>query len=305
MPIPAEIGDLIVRRCVLSEYPDCEIIFSGLDSNIADEVEMAFLKADFAIFSNASSHRLKTPLIPLCLPPVNINHLEIVPTIRQQYKLNKGFLVCNSNCAVVGIAIPLKALTALGHIEEASIVTMQAVSGAGYDPGVSSMDILDNVVPYIPGEEDKIKAEARKILGTLKTDLTGFIDQKIRLSVCCNRVPVLDGHTACISLRFARRPPPTLNEVRKTMKEYTSAIQLMGCPSAPQQMINVMDELDRPQPRLDRDKAGGYTTSVGRVREDPSGVFDFQMVTLIHNTIIGAAGSSILNSEAAILKCYL
>ena len=167
------------------------------------------------------------------------------------------------------------------------------------------MDILDNVVPYIPGEEDKIQAEAQKILGTLKPDLTGFVDDRTRISVSCNRVPVLDGHTACISLRFAKRPPPTLDEVRNAMKVYVSEVQRMGCPSAPQQMINVMDNPDRPQPRYDRDTGGGYTVSVGRVREDPSSLFDFQMVTLSHNTILGAAGSSILNAEAAILKGYL
>lgn len=126
-----------MRKCIPNEYPDCEIIFSGLDSNTADEVEMAFLQADFVIFSNAATHRLKTPMIPLCIPPVNIEHLDIIPAVRRQCK-SKGFLVCNSNCAVVGIATPLKALAALGRIKEASVVTMQAVSGAGYDPGVNS-----------------------------------------------------------------------------------------------------------------------------------------------------------------------
>lgn len=167
------------------------------------------------------------------------------------------------------------------------------------------MDILDNVVPYIPGEEDKIQAEACKILGTLKGDLTGFINQPMRISAACNRVPVLDGHTVCVSLRFARRPPPSLSEVRDAMKEYVSEIQSLGCPSAPQHAIVVMDEPDRPQPRLDRETDRGYAVSVGRIREDPSGIFDIQFVALSHNTILGAAGSSILNAEAAILKGYL
>lgn len=167
------------------------------------------------------------------------------------------------------------------------------------------MDILDNIIPYIPGEEEKIQAETRKILGTLQPDLTGFVDQDIRLSVSCNRVPVLDGHTACISLRFAQRPPPTLEQVRDALKEYVSPIQLIGCPSAPRQILHVMDDLQRPQPRLDRDRGGGYTISVGRVREDASAVWDFQMVTLSHNVIVGASGSSILNAEAAILKGYI
>ena len=168
------------------------------------------------------------------------------------------------------------------------------------------MDILDNVVPYIPGEEDKIQAEACKILGTLekdsKGDATGVDNQPMRISVACNRVPVLDGHTVCVSLRFAKRPPPSLSQVRDAMKEYKSEVQSMGCPSAPQHAIVVMDEPDRPQPRLDRDTERGYAVSVGRIREDPSGIFDIQFVALSHNTVLGAAGSSILNAEAAIIK---
>lgn len=170
---------------------------------------------------------------------------------------------------------------------------------------VVGLDILDNIVPYIPGEEDKIQAEARKILGNMKEDLTGYIHQPMRISAACNRVPVLDGHTVCVSLRFARRPPPSLREVREAMKEYVPDIQSLGCPSAPRNAIVVMDEPDRPQPRLDRETDRGYAVSVGRIREDPSGIFDIQFVALSHNTIIGAAGSSILNSEAAILTGYI
>lgn len=171
------------------------------------------------------------------------------------------------------------------------------------------MDILDNVVPYIPGEEDKIQAEACKILGTFEKDSkgnpTGVNNQPMRISVACNRVPVLDGHTVCVSLRFARRPAPSLSQVRDAMKEYKSEVQSMGCPSAPQHAIVVMDEPDRPQPRLDRDTERGYAVSVGRIREDPSGIFDIQFVALSHNTVLGAAGSSILNAEAAIIKDFI
>ena len=133
----------MVRRCEPSEYKDCDIIFSGLDSKLADDLEIAFLRAEFAVFSNAGSHRVKTPLIPLCVPLVNTSHLEIVPAIRSQHGLEKGFLVCNSNCAVVGVVVPVKALAGLGHIAEASVVTMQAVSGAGFDPGVSSKLLMN------------------------------------------------------------------------------------------------------------------------------------------------------------------
>lgn len=167
------------------------------------------------------------------------------------------------------------------------------------------MDILDNIIPHIPGEEAKIPAEARKILGSLNTDQTGFIDQSLRVSVACNRVPVLDGHTVCVSLRFVNRPPPSVSEVSDAMKGYTSDAQVLGCPSAPQQAITVLDGVDRPQPRLDRDTERGYACSVGRIREDESGIFDIQFVALSHNTVLGAAGSSILNAESAILKGYI
>jgi len=302
--IPVQVANLIVRRCVPTEYPDCDIIFSGLNSDVAGDVEMAFLKANFAVFSNAKNFRL-APLVPLIVPVVNPGHIELIPTQRQHYKLDKGLLVCNSNCAVIGLVIPAAALIQkFGPIDQVSIVTMQAVSGAGY-PGVSSMDIFDNIIPYIPGEEAKIPAEACKILGSLKTDLTGFINQPLRISVACNRVPVLNGHTVCVSLRFVNRPPPTVSEVCNAMKEYTSEVQVLGCPSAPQHPIIVLDGADRPQPRLDRETERGYACSVGRIREDESGIFDIQFVALSHNTILGAAGGSILGCESAILKGYI
>ena len=266
---------------------------------------MAFLKANIPVFSNAKNYR-KDPLVPLVVPTVNLPHLALIPHQRKQYGLEKGFLVCNSNCAVIGIVIPFAALQQkFGPINTVSVVTMQAVSGAGY-PGVPSMDILDNVVPFISGEEDKLENEAQKILGGIDEQATAFYEQKeLKISAACNRVPVLNGHTACVSLRFERRPPPSAEEVKLAMREYVSDVQKLGCPSAPSSAIVVMDEPDRPQPRLDRDLDGGYAVSVGRVREDESGIFDIKFVALSHNTVIGAAGSSILNCEAAVLKGYI
>jgi aspartate-semialdehyde dehydrogenase len=264
---------------------------------------MAFLNQNFAVFSNAKNHR-RNPLVPLVVPTVNLHHLSVIPHQRSQHSLQKGFLVCNSNCAVIGIVIPFAALQArFGPVDAVSVVTMQAVSGAGY-PGVSSMDIIDNVVPFISGEEDKLESEAQKILGGVNDEKTGFVDQNMRVSAACNRVPVLDGHTACVSLRFQRRPPPSAEEVKRAMREYVSEAQRLGCPSAPEKAIVVMEEADRPQPRLDRETDRGYAVSVGRVREDESGVFDIKFVALSHNTVIGAAGSSILNAEAAVLMGY-
>lgn len=266
---------------------------------------MEFLKANIPVFSNAKNYR-RDPIVPLVVPTVNLPHMGLIPHQRKHFGLEKGFLVCNSNCAVIGIVIPFAALQAkFGPINTVSVVTMQAVSGAGY-PGVSSMDIIDNVVPYISGEEDKMEPEARKILGGINNECTAFADQNdLRISAACNRVPVLDGHTACVSLRFERRPPPSVEEVKTAMREYVSEAQKLGCPSAPANAITVCDEPDRPQPRLDRDLDRGYSVSVGRIREDESGIFDLKFVALSHNTIIGAAGSSLLNAEAAVMKGYI
>lgn len=246
--------------------------------------EMEFLRSDLAVFSNAKNHR-RNPLVPLVVPTVNLSHLSLIPHQRREHKLEKGFLVCNSNCAVIGIVIPFAAIQAqFGPVDHVSVVTMQAVSGAGY-PGVSSMDILDNVVPYIPGEEDKLEPEAQKILGSMNSEATAFTEQaSLKISAACNRVPVLDGHTACVSLRFQQRPPPSAEAVKQAMRDYVSDVQTLGCPSAPKNAILVMDELDRPQPRLDRETQGGYAVSVGRVRVDESGIFDIQFVALSHNS---------------------
>jgi aspartate-semialdehyde dehydrogenase len=267
--------------------------------------ELDFLKANIPVFSNAKNHR-RDPLVPLVVPTVNLPHLDLIPHQRAQHNLDKGFLVCNSNCAVIGLVIPFAALQArFGPVEHASVVTLQAVSGAGY-PGVPSLDIIDNIVPFIPGEEDKLETEAQKILGAISSDATALQDRTdLKVSATCTRVPVIDGHTACVSLRFARRPPPSAEEVKDALRSYVSEAEALGCHSAPSPAIAVFDEPDRPQPRLDRDLGRGYTVSVGRVREDESGIFDLKFVALSHNTVIGAAGSSILNAEAAVLKGYI
>ncbi|KAI9813873.1 MAG: hypothetical protein M1832_006085 [Thelocarpon impressellum] len=300
------IGELVVRECRPEEFGDCDVIFSGLDSDVAGEIETAFAQADLAVFSNSKNHR-RDPLVPLVVPTVNLAHLDVVPAQRAAAGRQKGFVVCNSNCAVVGLVVPLAALqAAFGPVEAVSVVTMQAVSGGGY-PGVSAMDILDNVVPFISGEEDKLETEAQKILGTVKDAASAFEDQTgLRVSAACNRVPVLDGHTACVSLRFARRDGlPSAVQVAAALRDYVSDAQKLACPSAPRDAMIVLDEPDRPQPRLDRDAQAGYTVSVGRVRADESGIFDVKFVSLSHNTVIGAAGASIINAEAAVLKGLL
>lgn len=268
----------------------------------------------YAIFSNAKNHRMVVGY-PLIIPTANIHHLSLIDSQRHTSRLSKSLLVCNTNCALVGVAVPLFALQkALGPVSDVSVVTMQAISGAGY-PGVPSMDILDNVVPFISGEEEKIEQEARKVLAEKPVKFDGleegekvshYEESKIRISSQCNRVPVLDGHTACISLRFANREKiPSAASCRTAMAEYVSAVQDLGCASAPPQAIVVMDEDDRPQPRLDRDVGNGQSVCVGRVRGDPSGIWDILFVSLAHNTVIGAAGASILNAEAAVKQGYI
>lgn len=241
------------------------------------------MDANIPVFSNAKNYR-RDPIVPLVVPTVNLNHLGVIPHQRKHHGLHRGFLVCNSNCAVIGIVIPFAALqAAFGPVEFVSVVTMQAVSGAGY-PGVSSMDIVDNVVPFISGEEDKLEAEAQKILGSTNGDMTGFTHQEMKISAACNRVPVLDGHTACVSLRFKKRPAPSVEQVKHAMSTYVSEAQKLGCSSAPEKAVVVMEEPDRPQPRLDRETDRGYAVSVGRIREDESGIFDIKFVALSHNS---------------------
>ncbi|KAI9904119.1 hypothetical protein N3K66_000648 [Trichothecium roseum] len=304
-PMGAAVADMVVRECKSAEFGDCDVVFSGLDSDVAGDIEMEFLKAEIPVFSNAKNHR-RDPLVPLVVPTVNLPHLDLIPHQRRTHGLSRGFLVCNSNCAVIGLVGPFAALqAAFGPISTVSIVTMQAVSGAGY-PGVSSMDVIDNVVPFISGEEDKLETEARKILGSLDAGGTAFAEQSgLRVSATCNRVPVMDGHTACVSLSFERRPAPSAEEAKAALRSFESEAQRLGCPSAPRPPIVVFDEDDRPQPRLDRDLGNGYTVSVGRVREDEAGIFDLKFTALSHNTVIGAAGSSILNAEACVLKGYI
>lgn len=268
--------------------------------------EMQFIKAEIPVFSNAKNYR-KHPVVPLVVPTVNPDHLALIPHQRKHFGLKKGFLVCNSNCAVIGIVIPFAALQAkFGPVEEVEVFTEQAISGAGY-PGVSSMDIMDNVIPFISGEEDKLENEAQKILGSLNADATAFEEQSgLKVGATCTRVGVTDGHMAFVSLRFKNRPPPSAEQVKQALREYKSEAQKLGCHSAPEQAIVVFDEPDRPQPRLDRDISGGYAVSVGRVREgQPGGYFDIRFACLSHNTVIGAAGSSILNAEVAVIKGYV
>ncbi|GLB34265.1 putative aspartate-semialdehyde dehydrogenase [Lyophyllum shimeji] len=305
--LPAVAKDIVVQECKPEFFADCAIVFSGLDADVAGEIEAAFRAADLAVFSNAKNYR-RDPLVPLIVPYVNSSHLAIVPQQQAAHSppLKKGFIVTNANCSTTGCVIPLSALEkAFGPIDTLLITTMQAISGAGY-PGVPGLDILDNVVPHIGGEEEKMEWEMLKILGGIvkQDDGSRAFDMHartpLRVSASCNRVPVIDGHTACVSIRFARRPPPSPQQVREALASFTCDAQTLGCPSAPRHIISVHEEADRPQPRLDRYHQDGAGVSVGRIRQCP--VLDIKFVVLSNNVSIGAATSSIINAELAVLK---
>ncbi|KAI5481794.1 aspartate-semialdehyde dehydrogenase [Pseudohyphozyma bogoriensis] len=301
-PIPSVVADVVVRECKADQFEGCDIVFSGLDSDVAGDIEKAFRAAELCVFSNASNYR-RDPIVPLCVPLVNPDHLSVLPYQRsvQSPPTKRGCIVTNANCSTTGITVPLKALeVAFGPLDAVIVTTLQAISGAGY-PGVSSLDILDNVVPLIGGEEEKIEWELSKILGG--SDDKGFdlhAASPMRISAACNRVPVLDGHTECVSLSFVNRPPPSPEAVIEAMRNYRCEAQELGCPSAPAQAVYVHDEPDRPQPRLDRHFQNGSGVNVGRVRK--CGVLDIKFVVLSNNVSIGAATSSIINAEYAVAK---
>ncbi|KAE8212496.1 hypothetical protein CF319_g10 [Tilletia indica] len=303
-PIPENVRDMPVLECLVEEFRQCDVVFSGLDSGPAATVEPALRDADLRVFSNAKNYRMD-PLCPLVVPLVNPDHFGIIP--RQRASLNpspkNGFIITNANCSTTGIVVPLKALQeAFGPLDKIFVSTMQAISGAGY-PGVSSFDIMDNVVPYISGEEEKIESETRKILGALTSDASAFEDHKVTVTAHCNRVPVVDGHTECVSVSFERRPPPSVEEVKEALRKYTCEAQKLGCHSAPKVAITLHDAPDRPQPRLDRENQNGAGVDVGRVRACP--LLDIKFVVLSNNVMIGAATSSVMNAEIALAKGYL
>lgn len=284
--IPENVRDIQV---VPIEPPlDCDVIFSSLPSNVARETEEAFARAGYPVISNSSSYRMDED-VPLLIPEINAEHLGLIETQRKKRGFGKGFIVTNPNCAVTSFAPPLAALHRKFGLESVIVTTMQAISGAGY-PGVSSMDIMDNVLPYIAGEEPKVEIEAQKILGIFANGAIEKAD--FTVSAQCFRVAVLDGHTA--SVRVDLKETATLEDVVAAMKEFPS----LGLHSSPEHFIEVTDEPSRPQPRLDRDNGDGMTITVGRVF--PDNIFDYRFVALSHNTVRGAAGSAILNAELLI-----
>lgn len=304
--LPESAKDLVVDECTYEAFKDCDIVFSGLDSEYAGPIEKEFKENGLAVVSNAKNYR-REPDVPLVVPIVNTNHIDIVENKLKSAETNggkQGFIICISNCSTAGLVAPLKPLVdKFGPIDLITATTLQAISGAGFSPGFPGIDILDNVVPFISGEEEKIEWETKKILADINSSGDGFnllSDNDLKVSAQCTRVAVSDGHTECISLRFKNRPAPSVEQVKAALREYRCDAYKLGCPSAPEQTIVVLEEEDRPQPRLDRNRGNGYSVSVGRIREDP--VLDLKMVVLSHNTVIGAAGAGILIGEYLVAK---
>ena len=283
-PMPEASRALRLDACVPGRGP--KVVFSALDAAAADELEHAFAAAGHIVLSNARTHRMN-PLVPLLIPEVNAEHLSILPAQRQGTGWS-GAIVTNPNCATIVLAMALAPMRAF-DIHRVLVTTMQAVSGAGY-PGVPSLDILGNLIPYIGGgEEDKIERETVKILGSDG----GRSAHPAVVSAQVNRVPVIDGHTMTVSVELASHPKP--DEVIAALRAFRGKPQTLGLPTAPNPPIVVMEDPARPQPRLDADLGNGMAVSVGRVRACP--VLTHKFVALGHNTIRGAAGASILNAE--------
>jgi aspartate-semialdehyde dehydrogenase len=264
-----------------------KLLFSGLDSSVAGEAEAALAAKGHAVVSNSRNHRMD-PDVPLLIPEVNPDHLE---ALALQRKRGGGYIITNPNCSVVGLAMALAPLHRAFGIDSVTVVTLQALSGAGY-PGVASLDIADNVIPYIGGgEEEKIETEPQKILGTFAEG--AFTPAPFPVSASVHRVAVVDGHTMAVFVKLGKRATPA--EAVRVLDEFKGEPQQRELPTAPRKPIHVLAGTDRPQPRLDRDREGGMAVSVGRVREDRQ--FDLRLEVLVHNTIRGAAGAAILNAE--------
>jgi len=286
--LPSPLPDDVARRVVEAATPGHapKLVFSGLDSSVAGEIEGAFAEAGHIIVSNSRNYRMEQH-VPLLIPEVNADHLKLLDA--QAAHGWKGRILTNPNCATVVLAMVLAPLRQFG-LKTTIITTLQAISGAGY-PGVPSWDILGNVIPHIGGEEEKIETETKKILGTLTVNR--IENHPVRLSATTTRVPVQNGHTGSISVGLEQKPTP--EAVIEAWRSFRGRPQALELPSAPPQPVVYLTEQNRPQPILDANRDGGMTVTVGRLRPCP--LFDYKFVALGHNTIRGAAGAAILNAE--------
>jgi aspartate-semialdehyde dehydrogenase len=284
-PLPDRIARMTISPAEPAGAPG--IIFASVDAAIARELEPKFADAGCAVLSNSSAFRM-APNVPLVIPEVNAEHLHLIEEQPSRQR-SGGYMVTNPNCSTIGLVMALKPIEERFGIEQIFVTTMQAVSGAGY-PGVASMDILDNVVPYIGGEEEKMEAETLKLLGRLEGHAVAPLAAKI--TAHCNRVPVIDGHTECVSIKLGKKA--TASEILAAWDDY-KPLAGRNLPFAPNQPVQFAAQPDRPQPRLDRNRERGMAITVGRLR--PCSLLDWKFVLLSHNTVRGAAGATILNAE--------
>jgi aspartate-semialdehyde dehydrogenase len=295
-PIPEGVAKMTVQSC--QPGLDCDFVLSGLPSSVAEQTELELAKAGMPVVSNASSHRMKAD-VPLLIPEINPDHLDALELQKQRIG-SRGFIVTNPNCSVIGLVFPLAVLDRRFQLEAVHVVTMQALSGAGY-PGVASLDIIDNVVPAIDmgGEDRKIEAEPLKILGTWRDGK--FVNAPIRMSAMTHRVNVRDGHLEAVSVKLGTKA--SREDVEAAIRDFTSPIDQLQLPSAPRPVMMLEPNIQRPQPRLDRNRGNGMAVVVGPV--GPCGVLDYKFRLLSHNTIRGAAGAALLNAELLYRKGLL
>ncbi|HEX7314465.1 MAG TPA: aspartate-semialdehyde dehydrogenase [Pyrinomonadaceae bacterium] len=289
--LPGDMPEAVREMKVAAIEPplDCDIVFSSLPGDIARETEEAFARAGHAVISNSSALRMDED-VPLLIPEVNHEHLAQLDTQKRARGLERGMIVTNPNCSTIMLVLALAPLHARFGIESCVATTLQALSGAGY-PGVPSLDAVDNVIPYIGGEEEKIETETLKILGRFEGG--GIQHAPFKVSAQVHRVNVSDGHMAAVRVKLAREA--SVEELRDAFSSFTSLPQELRLHTAPERPIVVRDEPDRPQPRLDRDAGRGMSVTVGRIFPDK--VLDYRFVALSHNTVRGAAGAAILNAE--------
>jgi aspartate-semialdehyde dehydrogenase len=292
--MPASVANLPVLPCRPDAFPGVKIVFSALPGEVAGEIEAECARAGMAVFSNAKNHRMAAD-VPLLIPEVNADHAE---AIVEQRKLRKwpGCIVTNANCSATPLVMALKPLQQAFGLRKVLITTLQAISGAGY-PGLPSYDILDNVIPYIGGEEEKLEIETRKMLGSWEEG-RGFRDAPVLVSAHCNRVATREGHLECASIELGRDVEPA--EIIAAWQSYIPEPQKLSLPSAPEQVLIYRTEADRPQTLRDRDAGHGMTVTLGRLRRCP--ILGYKFVMLGHNTIRGAAGGSVLNAELCVHK---
>lgn len=281
-PLPKSIGDMIVQPCT-PNLP-CDWVFSGLDSSVAGEIETSFAEAGYHVHSNARNHRMRAD-VPLLVPEINSDHLQLIHA-----QSSRGKIVTNPNCSTIGLVIAIKPLLDAFGVESVHVVTLQAISGAGY-PGVASLDIMDNAIPFISQEEQKMESESLKILG--KFSKHGIDPCKMTVSAHCNRIPVSDGHLECVSVKLKSKA--SKEDLIHAWTSFKGEPQELQLPLAPHRPIHYHTEENYPQPKLHRQLDKGMAVSIGRLR--PCSLFDYKFVLLSHNTVRGAAGGAVLNAE--------